>query len=600
MPYEKLSEEEIKQNLSSELEARLDTTDEPGELVTKQLEAEAATLAKNQEEALERVSRAAYLADASGEDLDKVVDIIGLNRRGSTSATGVVKLWRETPPKSQYTIPKGTEVQTGGTDPIVYEITQLGALRHIEGFENGTLDDWNGDVSSFPVENTTALTEDYALKIPSTANQSITTEADHFKLGSTFSFELACSTGASLGFRFGLQDQSNYYEAEIDQGSQDLHLRLVEDGSESAVSSNNAAEIPTSDVYVEATWGIYDDSSVEIYASKQRETLLCSVSLDEDTGWTAGALSLSSLTGDSTSLVDEITTRAVHLNIEAVDTGTETNVGPKTISETTSTVAGVEEVLNPVATGKPDVLNTEGTPLVLGEERETDEELRDRAYTSTSIGGAATAKAIDAELWKIDGVKSVTLNRNRESETVDGLPPSSFEAVVYGGSDKDIGRTIFETASIDSHDVGGVNGVKASYTVTSQVTNGTEEISWSRPERLNLDIELDLVVGENYVGENEIRSIVTEYIGGTDLDGSFINGLNIGDDIYQAVLSRKLVAPDETGVWEVNDTSIDKSGDGTDDITTTSSGAEVLEVGENEVAITNARNGSITITTTQK
>jgi hypothetical protein len=53
-------------------------------------------------------------------------------------------------------------------------------------------------------------------------------------------------------------------------------------------------------------------------------------------------------------------------------------------------------------------------------------------------------------------------------------------------------------------------------------------------------------------------------------------------------------------VWEVDNISIDKDQDGTNDIETTTSGAEVLAVSNNEVALTNARDGSITITTTQK
>jgi hypothetical protein len=591
--YQKLSKEEIQARLEAELLEQLDTTAELGELVTQQLAAEAETLANNQEQALERVHNAAYLEDATGRELEKVVDIIGLQRQPAVGATTVARFSRKSPPEATYTIPSGTVVQTGGSDTLEYEITQQGALRYVSGFENGTLDGWAGDVSAFDASSG-------ALEIPATSNVSITTDRDNYKVGTTFSLSLTPGSGATAGFRFGVQDQSNYYECEVSQLSQDLYLRLVEDGSETALSTNSSADIPTNEVYVELTWGLHESSSVVLYESEQRDVELCSTELTADAGWERGAFSVSSLNGDTTSLVDDITTRAVLLNAKALDTGPKTNIGPNAIQDFKGGVTGVETVANPVAAGNPQLENTDRAALLPGEEEEDDEELRERAFNSTAIGGAATVNALDTAIRQVDGVESLTLNRNREGTSVDGMPAKSFEPVVYGGADKDVAKAIFNTASVDSNDVGGINGTAASYTVTSSVTQDTEQINWSRPTRLNLTIELSLVVDDTYVGENEIRSIIVEHIGGTGLNGTFTNGLNVGDDIYMAVLGRKIVNPEETGVWEVDNISVDKDNDGTDDITTTTSGAEILAVSNNEVAVTNARDGSITVTTTQK
>jgi hypothetical protein len=591
--YQKLTKEEIQARLETELLEQLDTTAELGDLVTQQLAAEAETLANNQEQALERVHNAAYLEDATGRELEKVVDIIGLQRQPAVGATTVARFSRESPPAATYTIPSGTVVQTGGSDTIEYEATQLGALRYISGFENGTLGDWGGDVSSFSVSNS-------ALQIPATTDVSITTDYTDYKVGTTFSLSLTPGTGATAGFRFGLQDQSNYFECEISETAQDLHLRLVEGGSQTAISTNNSATIPTNEVHVELTWGLHGSSSVALYESEQRDVELCSTQLDADGGWTRGAFSVSSLNGDATSLVDDVTTRAVLLNVQAVGSGPETNIGPTAIQDFKGGVTGVESVSNPVAAGNPELENTNREAFVTGEKEEEDEELRERAFNSTAIGGAATVNALDTALRQVEGVESLTLNRNREGSMVDGMPAKSFEPVVYGGSDEDVAKAIFNTASIDSNDVGGINGTAASYTVTSAVTQDTEVINWSRPTRLDLTIDLNLVVDDTYVGENEIRSIIVDHIGGTGLDGTFTNGLDVGEDIYMAVLGRKIVDPETTGVWEVDSTSVDKDGDGTDDITTTTSGAEILAVNDNEVTIANARDGSITVTTTQK
>lgn len=594
--YQKLTKEEIQARLETELEDRLNTTAQPGELVTQQLAAEAETLAENQEEAIQRVYEAAYIADANGEELGKLVDLIGIQRKSSTSATGTVRFSRESAPKATYTIPTGSVVQTGGTEALEFETTQQGFLRYIDGFEDGNLTDWSGDVSAFSI----TAASDKKLEIPNQDDADITTKYSDFKVGTTFTQELTPGSGSTVGLRFGVQDQSNYYECEINQTSQDLNLRLIESGSETALSTNTSATIPTQSIYIELEWSLYGKQTATVYETESRDVELCSVELDADAGWERGAFSVSSLNADPVSLLDDLATRQVLVNIAAVDTGSKTNLGPNSITDFKGNITGIQYVSNPVATGNLETLDTNRSGFVLGEARETDEELRERAFNSTSIGGAATVNALRAAITKINGVKSMTLNRNREGYAVNGMPGKSFEAVVYGGQDEDIGRAIFNTASIDSNDVGGINGTAASYTITSDVTKDTEEINWSRPVKLNLKIDVSLVVDDNYVGENQIRSIITNYIGGIGLDETFITGLNVGEDIYRAVLARKVVNPETTGVWEMDSISIDKNDDGNNDITTTASGAEILSVTKNEVAVANARDGSINITTTQK
>lgn len=599
--YRKLTKEEIQERLENNLEAQFDTTAQPGDLVTQQLAAEAATLAQNQEEALERVHQAAYLADATGKELDKVVDVIGLVRKEATSATGVVRFARETPPTSNYTIPSGTEVQTSGSTPIKFTTTSSSGLDYIGGFEDANLNSWEGDKASFDILNTTELSGDYALEVPATDGVSITTSDSSFGIGATFTTDIYPHAGSVTGFRFGLQDQSNYFECVVDENAQDLKLRLVESGAESALSVNDLATVPVdSRSHLEIDWGMYEDTTATLYETEHRDVELCSVTLSAHREWEDGAFSVVSLDGNSTSLVDEISTRRILVNIQAVGSGVETNLGPDTITTISRSLAGIETVTNPVATGSSSIEDTRFEPLLLGEEREDDEQLRERAFNSTSIGGSATVNAIKTELQRVEGVQALTLNRNRTENVKDGLPPHSFEAIVYGGTDEDIGQAIFNTASIDSHDVGGINGTEATHSIVSDVTNDTEVISWSRPNRIDVSLELNLVVDDTYVGEAEIRSIIANYIGGTDVDGSFVAGLDVGEDIYQAVLKRKVVNPDKTGVWEVDTLSIDRDGDGTDDSETTASGAEILGVADNEVAIANARDGSITITKTQR
>jgi uncharacterized phage protein gp47/JayE len=599
--YEKLTKEEIQRSLERNLNKELDTTAQPGDLVSAQLAAEAETLVQNQEEALQRIYQAAYLEDATGEDLDKVVDIIDLNRLEASSSTGVVRMWRESPPTSDYIIPRGSRVQTGGSDPIEYELTQSSKLAYIDGWESGNFNNWDGDVAEYDIVETDEMTEERALQVPATDGVDIFTE-ELYGIGTVFTTDLKVEDGSKTALRFGIQDQSNYLEAVINSNGGDLSIRLIEEDSVVRSNINNSADIPNNqNIYAEVRWGHYDDHQLTLYESNSRDTELSSITLGADREWPEGAFGIASYDGNATALLDEITTRSVLLNIRSIKPGTEGNLGPYTVNTIGDPITGIQSVTNPVAVGKPTIQDTNFSPLLVGENRETDEELRERAFNSNSIGGAATANALESQIREVKGVKALTLNRNREESTSDnGLPPHSFEAIVYGGADEEIAEAIFNTASIDSHDVGGINGNLAEYDIQSDVTNDTETISWTRPVRLNLDIELDLIVDDNYVGENEIKSIVVDYIGGTAIRGQFVEGLDPGDDIYEAVLKRKLVNPEETGVWEVDTLKIDANGDGTDDTETTASGADVLVVDNNEVAITNARDGSINITTNDK
>jgi hypothetical protein len=529
------------------------------------------------------------------------VDIIGLERIPASSSTGVVKLWRETPPTSTYTIPSGVTVQTEGADPIQFSVNDQDKLAHIDGWEDNDLNGWKDDTAAFSVLNTTEMTGNYALEVPATSGVQLTSEDDSFGIGTTFNVDLKPTADSTTAIQFGIQDSSNYLECVVDEYNQELNLRVVEAGSESTISSNTSANIPAGiSSHLEIKWGRYTKTEAVLYESDQRETVLCAVELDENKEWSDGAVAIRSKDSQATCLVDEFTTRAVLVDIEAVEAGSQTNVGPNTITVIPGGIAGVEKVTNPIQTGNPNKRDSDFSGLVLGEDEEDDEALRERAYSTTAIGGAATANALDAALKRVEGVDALTIKRNRENSSVDGLPAHSFEPIVYGGSDKEVAEAIFNTASIDSNDVGGVHGGKASYTITSDVTKAEETIEWSRPVTVNLDITLDLIVDDTFDGKTAVKSIVANYVGGTDIDGTFVSGQSVGEDIYESILKRRLVGPDETGIWDVNGLTIDSNGDGTDDTTTTASGAEVFAVADNEVAVTDARDDSITVNTTQK
>ena len=532
--------------------------------------------------------------------MEKLVSRLGLQRRDARPATGVEEFYRTDPPTSSYTIPRGTVVQTRGSDPIQYETTTVASLREIDDFSDGDIAEYTGDVGDYAVVD--HGTVGWALEVPAIADSTIEYTEREFSAGTTFNLDTYFDVDSSVGFKFGAGDfNADYYEARINEATSEIGL-YVYSGGTVASSQTTAVDVPDSSaIHAEVEYGIAGSHRLTLYQSSDRDTDIASVTLDDSTYLDGGSIGYASRDSTGTAYVAHASTTHASANIEAVEGGVDTNVSADRIVNSSVSLTGVDGQTNPLPTGDGEYTGVNGNAFVQGTDRETDEELRERAFESTIIGGAATAGSLESAIRDIEHVDSLTLYNNRKDSTVDGLPAHSFEAAVYySGPDEDIAEAIFDTKSIDSNSVGGVNGTEVTYNVQSSVIDGGEEIRWSAIPETQLAIELTLIVDDTYVGNDEIRSRVVNYVGGTDVDGTVINGLSVGEDLYVAVLKDVLVSPDETGVWEVDSTTIDSNNDGTDDTTTLANGADVYEVANNEVVVANGRNGSITINTVSK
>lgn len=598
--YLPLTEDEIFERLKTNFEEQFDQEINVGDLVEKQLQAQARTLAQNQEQALRKVYQAGYLEDAEGKELDKVVSNIGLTRREAENATGVVRFMRDKVARASYTIPVGAVVQTGGSDPLGFTTQDNDQLQLIDDWESEDFTNWTGDTGDFSINTSSPITGSASLEVPATDGATITSTDEDFTLGTTFGAQINPEGGAVTAFQFAKETVDTYVEVQVDANSDDLRVRYLEDGAEQSVQSKNVT-VPTGETsYVEFRWSHFGDIYCRLFDSEDQDTEYGEVTFLAPSSESMGSVGIASRDGNATALVDIFGTREVLINVEAEEGGVASNVGRGRISVDASGIPGVEEVTNPVAVGDTSYDNLNGSPLIVGRERESDSELRERAFDNTSIGGAATLDALGTEINRVEGVQSLTMFRNREETEVDGLPSHSFEAVVYGGENEDIANTIHGTMSIDSTDHAGAHGTEVTYDVYSDITGQNETIRWSRPEEVSLNITIDLIVDDSYIGDESVRSRIVDYIGGTDIDGSQLPGLDVGENVYEDVLSAKLVSPDQHGIWEVDSLSIDGNNDGTDDTTTLASGADVYEVADNEVAVANARDGSITVNTTQR
>lgn len=187
---------------------------------------------------------------------------------------------------------------------------------------------------------------------------------------------------------------------------------------------------------------------------------------------------------------------SITLQVEALETGIDGNVAANTITEVVNPISGLDSVTN--------TDEAQG-----GGERETDQELRERYYESYDRAGGSTLTAIRANILENTGVTACLMLENYTvSVDENGLPPKSFESIVYGGVDAEVIEAIYDKkpAGIESH--GNISG-----TIDDEVGR-THTISFSRAAPVDIYISMEIVRGSNFPldGEEKIKSEIVDYI----------------------------------------------------------------------------------------
>lgn len=184
----------------------------------------------------------------------------------------------------------------------------------------------------------------------------------------------------------------------------------------------------------------------------------------------------------------------------------------------------IVEIATPV-TGWSYVYNH--VPASPGRYDETDDEYRLRIKGSGRTGNA-TEDAIESRLLnEVPGIISATVTSNRNGTTNEaGLPGKSFEAVVQGGLNEDIGQVIWDAQPAGIQSYGNVD-------VDVTDSNGySQTVSFSRPvsKYLYLRVRYYLYAEESFPlnGNDLIKQAIldwasTEYQLGTDVIPQRIN-----------------------------------------------------------------------------
>lgn len=210
------------------------------------------------------------------------------------------------------------------------------------------------------------------------------------------------------------------------------------------------------------------------------------------------------------------------------------------ITTITTPVSGLDSVNNPVA-------------LTLGREEETDTELRQRHTESVQVAGTATVEAIQASLRKVQGVTQALVVENRSNVTDgDGRPPKSYECVVEGGTEDNIGQTVWDTKPA------GVETYGSILNVVTDVDGNSQSVYFSRPKPSYIwfEVEYTLYDEESFPtnGEDAIKEAVV----------AFGKTLGLGND----VIPKRFFGTVYTSVAGIEDLTIRVATSGEDPNTT--------------------------------
>jgi uncharacterized phage protein gp47/JayE len=167
---------------------------------------------------------------------------------------------------------------------------------------------------------------------------------------------------------------------------------------------------------------------------------------------------------------------------------------------------------------------------VIGQDTETDAELRTRRANELVASGNATLEAIRTHVLDVSGVTaSIVFENNTDVTNVDGVPPHAVEVLVLGGTDAAIRQALFEAVAAGIATHGSVSGV-----VTDSAGN-PHTVKFSRPTSISIWIVTNvqkLVANFPADGETQIKNALK----------AFGDTYPIGKNVTSSALSAKIFA----------------------------------------------------------
>ena len=204
----------------------------------------------------------------------------------------------------------------------------------------------------------------------------------------------------------------------------------------------------------------------------------------------------------------------------------------------------------------------------VGRDYETASEVRQRYASAVFRNSVGMVESIKAALMELQDVTSVTIYENRTDETVDGLKPHSFQAIVFGGDEEAIARTILNVAPL---------GIDTNGEICVRIEDSegaAQDVCFSRPHEVQIYVK---VIIKEYNEEilpgdaiDKIKNIVFEQI----------SKLSMGND----VIYQRLLGPIYSGVDGISYIECSVSKDGK------TYKQENIPIGRGELAVTKLAN----------
>lgn len=295
------------------------------------------------------------------------------------------------------------------------------------------------------------------------------------------------------------------------------------DGQHLGLFAESIADI---DELAEAVWLSFDPD-VTTGASLSRLVKINGIERNQG----AYSVTMLTLTGDANVLIpagsivsntaDSVTVYTLEDVRLSADGYAEVYASPKIIGPIIAPAGVLSFIRSPIY-GWRTATNNE--PAIPGKLRESDQELRLRRRGSVSRGNRNMTDALWAALSDLDGVIEVAVLEN-DSNVVDkrGLSPHSIHAVVLGGLNNEIARTIWNNKT------GGTKLDGTTTVVVLDAAGGNKEVRFSRPKSIPVKIKVNITprVGWSYKTASQIRDVLFEYINSTQKVGEELINSNL-------------------------------------------------------------------------
>jgi len=526
---------------------------------------------------IREVMDSTQIENAGGTALDMLTALIGVYRLESNPATVLQQFQRDSRAQKSYTIPSGAGVQTDESDPLIFETTEKTSIQYLDGFEDGNLNEYSGDVASFDVLNTSDANEgDRFLYLNDTGDNRIYREDKVVAHGSRIHVDMRNAQDGIMGFIFGLQDTNNYYQVKFHHGATDDVLVEENNGGGLNTLGSSSMSLPKGEwLEFQIDWHYGGGFAITVFKNDGTEIGSFTVSESEQS-WTSGGWGFSDVATSATKWWDYVSMSRTTVTAEATTSGTETNVGKDTLNIFRSILTGVDSTTNISA----------GTG---GRDEEPDEEFRARAIEELSEGTSATLPAIIKAVSSVEEVQDLAVFVNDSASTDgDNRPSHSFEVVadVPVDAEEKVARAILDSKAAGDIDTSGHVGT--SVTKTLDLVNGqTKDIEFSKPTEVQIYVDCDITKTNTYGGDDEVQDNIVQYIGGALNSGNNISGdISVGDDvIYNQIIDAVM---NVEGVHDITNLEV-----GASSIPT---GTSNVSIATTEAAVADATDSSIDVT----